>query len=121
MKTCLIIDDSRVIRKIIRQILESLGYICKEAIDGKIALADCAETMPDLVILDWNMPVMNGYDFLIALRQMQDGDLPVVIFCTTESSTASIEKAMLGGVNEYMVKPFDADLLKSKLTKLGLL
>ena len=121
MKTCLVIDDSRVTRKIIRQILESLGFVCKEIIDGKIALAECTETMPDLILLDWNMPVMNGYDFLVALRQMQGGKSPVVVFCSTENSAAHIEKAMAAGANEYMMKPFDADVLKIKLTQLGVL
>src|ERR671918_666484 len=84
MKSCLIVDDSAVIRKVARRILEGLSFRISEAEDGEQALAACKSEMPDAVLLDWNMPVMDGYDFLKALRRMPRGDHPKVVFCTTE-------------------------------------
>ncbi|MCL2473593.1 MAG: response regulator [Alphaproteobacteria bacterium] len=121
MKTCLIVDDSRVIRKVARQILETLGYTCTEAENGKTAMDACINSLPDLVLLDWNMPVMDGYEFLVELRKMHEGNKPAVVFCTTENNIERIKKAMSGGANEYVMKPFDLDIIKSKLEQLGLL
>lgn len=121
MKTCLIVDDSRVIRKVARQILEAAGFSCEEAEDGKIALELCQKQLPDLVFLDWNMPVMNGLDFLKALRGMPGGNSPLVVFCTTENDLQHIQEALASGANEYIMKPFDADIVRTKLIQLGLL
>jgi two-component system, chemotaxis family, chemotaxis protein CheY len=74
MKTCLVVDDSSVIRKVARRILEGLDFKITEAEDGQQALEQCRSAMPDAVLLDWNMPVMDGYDFLKALRRMPGGD-----------------------------------------------
>ncbi|MDE2030425.1 MAG: response regulator [Alphaproteobacteria bacterium] len=121
MKTCLIVDDSRVIRKVARQIFESLGYACEEAEDGKVALDACTAKMPDFVLLDWNMPVMDGMQFLRALRQMPNGGGACVVFCTTENDMAHIQDALSAGANEYIMKPFDADIVRGKLEQLGLI
>lgn len=120
MKTCLIVDDSRVIRKVARQIFESLSYICEEAEDGRVALAACTTKFPDFVLLDWNMPVMNGLEFLRALRLLPGGDKPKVVFCTTENDMNHIQDALAAGANEYIMKPFDADIIRGKLEQLGL-
>jgi two-component system chemotaxis response regulator CheY len=85
MKSCLIVDDSRVVRKVARRILEDLHFAIEEAADGKLALDACLKSMPDVVLLDWNMPVMNGIDFLRQLRRAPGGESPVVVFCTTEN------------------------------------
>lgn len=114
MKTCLVVDDSRVIRKVARRILEDLRYDCAEAADGAEALAYCRADMPDAVLLDWNMPVMSGIDFLRALRLEPGGRAPVVVFCTTESSVERISEALAAGADEYIMKPFDGDILESK-------
>ncbi|MDE1900844.1 MAG: response regulator [Alphaproteobacteria bacterium] len=121
MKTCLIVDDSRVIRKVARQIFESIGYACTEAEDGKVALDACKTVLPQFVLLDWNMPVMNGLEFLRALRQLPGGDKPSVVFCTTENDLNHIQEALGAGANEYIMKPFDADIIRGKLEQLGLL
>jgi two-component system chemotaxis response regulator CheY len=120
MKTCLIVDDSRVIRKVARQILEAIGYTCEEADNGQAALEVCKAALPALVLLDWNMPVMNGLDFLHAMRKMPGGDKPSVVFCTTENDLAHIQEALGAGANEYIMKPFDADIIRGKLEQLGL-
>jgi len=121
MKSCLIVDDSRVIRKVARQIFESLDFSCEEAEHGKLALDACQRTMPNVILLDWNMPVMDGMEFLRALRKLPNGGEPVVVFCTTENDIKHIQEAMTNGANEYIMKPFDADIVRSKLSQLGVI
>ena len=120
MKTCLIVDDSRVIRRVARQIFEGIGYTCEEAENGQDALTLCKAKFPDFILLDWNMPIMNGMDFIRALRQLPGGDAPVVVFCTTENDLSHIQQALMAGANEYIMKPFDADIIRGKLEQLGL-
>ncbi len=91
MRTCLVVDDSRVVRKLARRILEG-GYEVAEAEDGSRALAACRAAMPDCVLLDWNMPVMNGIEFLRALRAEFGPDEPAVVLCTTENDFARSSK-----------------------------
>lgn len=117
----LIVDDSVTVRKIIRKILEELGYSCHEAEDGLKAVEFCKNKMPELILLDWNMPNMNGLEFLKALRAMPNGTVPKVIFCTTENSMDFIQNGMGAGADEYIMKPFDKDLIKTKLVQLGIL
>ena len=121
MKHCLIVDDSRVIRKVSRHIVESFAFEVTEAENGQDALAKCSDAMPDLILLDWNMPVMNGIDFLRALRREPGGDKPVVVFCTTENDMEHIKTAMEAGANEYIMKPFDSEIIESKFAQIGLL
>tara|TARA_R110002096_G_scaffold32975_1_gene95622 strand:- start:382 stop:747 length:366 start_codon:yes stop_codon:yes gene_type:complete len=121
MKTCLIVDDSRVIRMVARKILEELGFATKEAADGQQALDSCQEAMPEAILLDWNMPVMNGIDFLRKLRQFDGGDKPVVVFCTTENDIEHIQEAIAAGANEYIMKPFDSEIIQAKLSQAGIL
>ncbi len=120
MRTCLVVDDSRVIRKVARRILEELGYEAAEAADGLEALAWCRAAMPDAILLDWNMPVMTGIEFLRRLRQEPGGEEPVVVFCTVENDLAHIREALAAGANEYIMKPFDGDIIAAKLTEAGL-
>jgi len=121
MKSCLIVDDSRVVRKVARRILEELEFAIEEAADGQLAMAACQRQMPDAILLDWNMPVMNGIDFLRALRRMNGGTAPVVVFCTTENDLKHIEEAVDAGANEYIMKPFDTYIIQAKFQQVGLL
>lgn len=121
MKSCLIVDDSRVVRMVARKILEQLEFAIDEAADGQAAVEACRKAMPDAILLDWNMPVMNGIDFLRALRQMPGGDRPVVVFCTTENEMSRIQEALMAGANEYIMKPFDSDIIQSKFEQVGLI
>ena len=114
MKTCLVVDDSSVIRKVARRILENLEFSVSEAEDGQQALESCRRGMPDTILLDGNMPVMDGYDFLKAFRRLPDGGRPRVVFCATENEIAQIARAFHAGANDYMMKPFDTDMLSAK-------
>ncbi len=119
--TCLIVDDSRVVRKVARRILEDLTFICEEAEDGAIALESVKKSLPALVMLDWNMPNMNGLEFLQAMRALPGGDAPKVVMCTTENDMSHIMQAMQNGANEYIMKPFDKEIVENKLSQIGLL
>ncbi len=121
MKNCLVVDDSSVIRKVARRILEGLDFEISEAEDGEQALDVCRLHMRDAVLLDWNMPRMDGYEFLRALRRMPDGDRPKVVFCTTENDVAHIARALHAGANEYIMKPFDKEIVEAKFQEVGLI
>jgi two-component system chemotaxis response regulator CheY len=121
VKLCLVVDDSRVVRKVARRILEALGFEVAEAGDGAEGLAWVRTAMPDVVLLDWNMPVMNGLEFLRRLRQEPGGEGPRVVFCSVESDLDRIREALDEGADEYIMKPFDGDIVASKLTLAGVL
>jgi len=121
MKHCLVVDDSSVIRKVARRILEDLDFMISEAEDGQQALDVCREQMPDAILLDWNMPVMDGLEFLKALRQLENGEDPKVVFCTTENDVAHIARAIRAGANEYIMKPFDREIVEAKFQEVGLI
>ena len=120
MKTCLVVDDSRVIRKVSRRILEDLGFEVAEAADGVEALAWCTAVMPDVILLDWQMPVMDGLQFLKRLRSEPGGDGPKVVFCSVENDLDKIREALDAGADEYIMKPFDGSIVAGKLEYLGL-
>jgi two-component system, chemotaxis family, chemotaxis protein CheY len=120
MKTCLVVDDSRVIRKVARRILEDLGFEIAEAADGAEALAWCRTSMPEAVLLDWNMPGMNGIEFLKVLRAEPGGRAPVVVMCTVENERDRMVEALDAGADEYIMKPFDGDIIEGKFALAGL-
>ena len=120
MRTCLVVDDSSVIRKVARRILEGLDFQIIEAEDGEKALEACKRSMPEAVLLDWNMPVMDGLEFLVNLRRMPGGDMPKVVFCTTENGMDHIARALEAGADEYIMKPFDKDIVTDKFREVGL-
>jgi two-component system chemotaxis response regulator CheY len=122
MATCLIVDDSRVVRIVARKIFEELKFICHEAENGQEALNKVHEDIPDVIFLDWNMPIMTGIEFLRILRaETKLSKQPKIIFCTTENDFAKITEAITAGADEYIMKPFDSDTVKSKLSLVGLL
>jgi len=121
MKRCLIVDDSKVIRMIARNMLQEFGFETLEAENGQEALTACEAAFPDAILLDWNMPVMNGIEFLRALRALPGGGEPKVVFCTTETDLENIRTALEAGANEYIMKPFDNQIMQAKLSQVGLL
>lgn len=119
--TCLVVDDSTVVRKVARRILERHGFTVLEAEDGQKALDACRAEMPRAVLLDRNMPVLDGIGFLRALRAEYGPDEPIVVMCTTEAGTERILEGLEAGAQEYVMKPFDEDILVDKLTQVGLM
>lgn len=120
-KYCLVVDDSSVIRKVARRILEGLQFEINEAEDGKQAFEACRERMPDAILLDWSMPEMDGYQFLQQLRKLDDGQRPKVVFCATENDVSQIARAIHLGADEYVMKPFDRKILTDKFALVGLI
>ncbi|WP_174302008.1 PleD family two-component system response regulator [Caulobacter sp. S45] len=121
MKMCLVVDDSRVVRKVARRILEALEFETAEACDGMEALAFCRTAMPDAILVDWSMPNMDGLEFLTSLRNEPGGEQPVVVFCAAENDPERIAEALAHGADEYIMKPFDGDIVAYKLGQAGLL
>lgn len=121
MKKCLVVDDSKVIRKVARRILEELNFEVAEAVDGKDALEQSIANTPDAVLLDWNMPIMDGLEYLRALRATEGLAQPLVVFCTTENDMSHIRRAIEAGANEYIMKPFDREIIEAKFSQVGLL
>ncbi len=118
---CMVVDDSRVVRKVAKRIVQDTGFECVEAENGKEAYELCSQNMPDAILLDWNMPVMSGIEFLEKLRQIEGVKQPKVIFCTTENDVEHIQRAINAGADEYIMKPFDGDIIASKFQQVGLL
>jgi len=118
---CLVVDDSLVVRKVARRILETQGFAIEEAENGQLALDACRRHLPGAILLDWNMPVMNGIEFLQNLRREFGPERPPVLFCTTETEMSYIEQAIANGAQEFIMKPFDDDILLAKFAQVGLL
>ena len=121
MRTCLVVDDSSVIRKVARRIIEGFSFQVTEAEDGEQALMVCQKQLPDAILLDWNMPKMDGYEFVRALRRMQGGDKPKVVFCTTENDVGQVARALHAGADEFLMKPFDKEIVEAKFQSAGLI
>jgi two-component system chemotaxis response regulator CheY len=121
MKTCLVVDDSDIVRKVAGRILESLNFEASEAGDGQAALDSCKASMPEAILLDCQMPAMGTTDFLTSLRAMEDGGKPIVIYCATENDNGDITRALTAGADDYVLKPFDRESIRAKLAACGLL
>jgi two-component system chemotaxis response regulator CheY len=119
MYKILVVDDSKAIREIERKYLEELGFEVLEAEDGEKALKILEEN-PDikLILLDWHMPFMNGYEFLLILRSNPKWSGIKVMMVTTENQQRSVIEAIRAGANEYLMKPFDKEMLKVKIKHL---
>ena len=117
----LVIDDSRAIRAILGQILKALKFEVHNAKHGLEALEKLKETGPvDLVLVDWNMPEMNGYEFVCAVRKDDQYNGMRLMMVTTETEMAQVVKALEAGADEYVMKPFTKEMIVEKLTIMGL-
>jgi two-component system chemotaxis response regulator CheY len=119
LKTCLVVDDSRVVRKVARRLLEDAGYAVAEAPDGAEALSWCRAMMPDVILVEPAMPGMSGLDFLRRLQLEPGGRAPRVIFCSAEHDLERIRQALDAGAAEYVIKPFDGEIIAEKLSLAG--
>jgi two-component system, chemotaxis family, chemotaxis protein CheY len=120
MKTCLVIDDSEVVRKVASQIFQNLQLEASEAETGEAALAGCGKAMPDAILLDSHVPGMGTVEFLSSLRALANGNRPVVIYCSTENNSSEIMRALSAGADDYVLKPFDRESLRAKLVAAGM-
>lgn len=121
MKFCLVVDDSRVIRRVAAKIVQDLGFDVEEAENGRKALNACAIRMPDVILLDTDMPQQDGLETVRALRKMPDAEKVIIVFCATENEPSFIHSALSAGGNEYIMKPFDSEIVRSKFLLLDLL
>jgi two-component system chemotaxis response regulator CheY len=117
----LVVDDSRAMRSILTRLMSGLGFDVAQAGDGSQAL-DVLEAgaRPDVILVDWNMPVMDGLTFIKHVRAREDLRDIVLMMVTTESEQGNIVRALAAGAHEYVVKPFTDDVIADKLTLLGL-
>ncbi|MCA9041319.1 MAG: response regulator [Planctomycetaceae bacterium] len=122
MKKILLVDDSRAVRLVSRKIVSNMELDALEAENGAEAL-DVVQANPDVdvVLLDWNMPVMDGLTFLKELRKLSLPKQPIVVMCTTENEMERIVEAMQNGADEYIMKPFTEDIIREKLEETGIL
>lgn len=121
-KTCLIVDDSKIVRKVIHRIVEVLGFTILEAENGQEAVDQVKANKIDVIILDWNMPVMDGMEAMKIIRA--DAGIavqPKIIFCTTENEFEKIQQAIINGADEYVMKPFDEAIIRGKMVQLGII
>lgn len=117
----LVIDDSRAMRSILRRVLVDLGFEVFEAGNGEEALRHVVEHgAPDVALVDWNMPVMDGLQFVVELRSRREYRGVTLMMVTTESEHAQMVRALAAGAHEYLVKPFTPDAVAAKLALLGL-
>jgi two-component system chemotaxis response regulator CheY len=120
MRRCLIVDDSRVVRKIACRLLEEFEFTAEEAEDGESALHACRSNMPDVLLLDGGIASLNGADFVRTLRREKGGDKPLVLYCVSELDVPHITNVLGAGANNYMLKPYDRIAMHAMLAELGL-
>lgn len=117
----LIVDDSKATRLILKKILKEVGFEeCVEAAHGREALERLATGTPDLALVDWNMPEMDGYELLCAIRARRELDKMPIMMVTTETEVEQVTRALSAGANEYVMKPFSSDIIRDKLALLGI-
>ena len=119
----LVIDDSRAMRTILTRTMEQLGFEVSSAADGQQALdaMTAADDKPDICLIDWNMPVMNGLEFIVEVRKHREWRDVTLMMVTTEAEQANIVRALAAGAHEYVIKPFTSEIIEDKLAMLGLL
>lgn len=115
MPTCLIVDDIELVRRVLRQVLTTLGFEVREAESADAALELCDDAMPDLVLLDSIMPGLSAHEFVLAVRARRHGALPCIIYCTTNADVVPIARMMASGCNDFLLKPFDQRDLVERL------
>jgi two-component system chemotaxis response regulator CheY len=117
----IVIDDSRATRLILKRTLTAQGFEVIEAGDGRQGVEELEKSGPvDLALVDWNMPVMTGYEFIVEIRSRANFSSMSIMMVTTETETSQVQLALDAGANEYIMKPFTEEVLREKLMLLGL-
>lgn len=121
MPKCLIADDSKIIRMLLGKIMNNLDFEVLEAEDGEEVVELCQINEPELIVMDWRLPVLEGIDALYKIRNSKKIKQPKVMFCSSLSDVDKIREALDGGADDYIMKPFDEEIIVSKLAILGLI
>ena len=121
MKIFMIADDSPVIRKVARRLIEDMGFVVVEAENGSQAQAMCAENMPNGILVDWDMPGMASLELIEWLRHFPAAIDTKILFCTSEVLVSEMTRAKRAGAHGFLLKPFNRQLLAAKFTEVGLL
>lgn len=115
MPSCIIADDSKIMRMLLSKIMENFGYTVTEAEDGEDLLEQCGQNIPDLIISDWNLPLIDGIDVLYKIRSDKKIKQPIFLFCSYIKDAEIIAQAINGGADDFIMRPFDEDIIASKL------
>ncbi len=115
MPSCIVADDSKIMRMLLSKILENFGYTVSGAEDGEDLLEQCAKNMPDLIICDWQMPLIDGIDVLLKIRSDKKIKQPIFMFCSYIKDVEIISQAINAGADDFIMRPFDEDIIASKL------
>ncbi len=121
MPHCLIADDSKIMRMLLRKIMENFGFEVSEAEDGEDVLEQCLSVRPDIIISDWSLPLIDGIDVLYKIRADRKIKQPRFMFCSYVTDAAIIRQALDGGADDFIMRPFDEDIIAGKLAILGML
>ena len=117
----LVVEDSTTIRMILKVVLGKLGFAVVEASNGREGLERLREmTQTDVVLVDWNMPEMDGLDFVRAVRADRGYDVLPLVMVTTNTELENVTEALSAGANEYIMKPFTSDMIREKLELMGI-
>ena len=119
MKLCLVVDNSSVVRKVAKYILNSVGYEVVEAVNGQEALEKCQLRIPDAILVDRDMPLLGGQDFLTMFMRTLKGPKPFIVYSTIENNPTDIARAITMGADGYVLKPYDRNDLLEQFAKLG--
>lgn len=117
-KTCLIVDDSDVVRRVVRMIVEGLDFDVEDCGSTDEAFAVCRKSLPDLIVVDWHIPGSQPLDFIQAVRSLPMGRYPKVIYMLTNNDPAEIDKGRAAGADLHMIKPFHRETLEARVAKL---
>ena len=115
MANCIIADDSKIMRMLLSKIMSNFGYTVFEAEDGEDLLQSCGKITPDLIICDWQLPLIDGIDVLLKIRSDKKVKQPVFIFCSYINDVEIISQALKAGADDFIIRPFDEDIIASKL------
>ena len=115
MTHCIVADDSKIMRMLLTKIMENFGCHVDEAETGEDLIEQCASNMPDLIISDWNLPLIDGIDVLTKIRTDTKSKQPIFVFCSFIRKEEIIEQALKAGADDYIMRPFDEDIIASKL------